>query len=125
MHVQNKNNKKYGCPQSNLTDNEVGRGKDWKRNSPVENTITEERPWPEYAPSLALMAPWEEMAMPATRHRAAQKITLSRMDIFLSLMDRIEGVLGTTWTLVRSVWVVEEGTMVDDMNEGVVCGGEI
>lgn len=69
----------------------------------MQKTKVEERPLPEYLPIWALIDPWAAAAHPPTAHRNAQKNTLSRIDIFEGLIDRIDAWRDTTLTLERSV----------------------
>lgn len=51
--------------------------------------MVEERPWPEYSPSLALTTPCEAVAMPPIKQRKTQKMAFSRSDMFCFLL--VEG----------------------------------
>jgi hypothetical protein len=92
----------------------------------MQKTKVEERPLPEYLPIWALIDPWAAAAHPPIAHRSAQKKTLSRIDIRVGLIDRIEACLDTTLTLERSVawdafsWIIFDicGFVVEEEGGG-------
>lgn len=57
---------------------------------PTQKTMVDDNPLPVNSPSLELMAPWVDVDTPPMTQRRAQKMTLSRMDILVCLMDRID-----------------------------------
>ena len=69
----------------------------------MQKTKIEDIPWPVYWPSFVLTAPWDAVAIPPIRHRKMQNMTLSRIDIFLGLMERMDDCLDSTLMLERSV----------------------